>query len=64
MMSLYHLEQSEGGDNGNTPLHNSTSGPLPNGAIALISVLGCAWLFIILYFIKEVLKKRKNPKNP
>ncbi len=60
MMSLYHLEQSEDINTGEISTLGNATGPLPGGAIALLSALGCAWLFIILYFIKEVAKKRKK----
>ena len=48
MMSLYHLEQSR------------ISESLPMGSVILLATLGGAWVLIILYACKELIKKRKK----
>ncbi|MBQ8249936.1 MAG: extracellular solute-binding protein [Clostridia bacterium] len=48
MMSLYHLEQTR------------ISESLPMGSVILLATLGGAWVLIILYVTKELIKKRKK----
>ena len=57
MTSLYHLDQSSSLEAGKEDL-----GPLPVQAVALLAVLGAVWGMIVLYFLYELYKKRKQVK--
>ena len=54
MTSLYHLDQSSSFTSGKADL-----GPLPATSVVLIAVLAGAWVLIILYVIREAVKKKK-----
>ena len=54
MTSLYRLDQLDVADSGKKDL-----GELPSEAVALLAVLAVTWVCIILYVLKEALKKKK-----
>ena len=56
--SLYRLDQIQASAAGKREL-----GPLPATATALLSTLGIAWIFIIAYVCRELIKKRKSRHN-
>lgn len=56
--SLYRLDQIQASAAGKREL-----GPLPATATALLSTLGIAWIFIIAYVCRELVKKRKSRHN-
>lgn len=56
--SLYRLDQIQASAAGKKEL-----GPLPATATALLSTLGIAWIFIIAYVCRELIKKRKSRHN-
>lgn len=56
--SLYRLDQIQTSAAGKKEL-----GPLPATATALLSTLGIAWIFIIAYVCRELVKKRKSRHN-
>lgn len=56
--SLYRLDQIQASAAGKKEL-----GPLPATATALLSTLGIAWIFIIAYVCRELVKKRKSRHN-
>ena len=57
--SLYHLDQiSTGGADGKKDL-----GPLPKTSVALLGALGVIWALILLYLLKELVKKRKYQRE-
>lgn len=56
--SLYRLDQIQTSAAGKREL-----GPLPATATALLSTLGIAWIFIIAYVCRELVKKRKSRHN-
>lgn len=56
--SLYRLDQIQTSAAGKKEL-----GPLPATATALLSTLGIAWIFIIAYVCRELIKKRKSRHN-
>lgn len=56
--SLYRLDQIQASTAGKREL-----GPLPATATALLSTLGIAWIFIIAYVCRELVKKRKSRHN-
>lgn len=56
--SLYRLDQKNASAAGKTDL-----GPLPATAVILLSVLGLAWLLIIVYVCRETVKLRKTRHN-
>lgn len=53
--SLYHLNESGPASSGKADL-----GPLPPTAVALLSSLAVAWIFILLYLIRQGMKKKRN----
>ena len=57
--ALYRLDQGGGGAAGG----KEDLGPLPMGAKALIGGLAVVWLCILVYVIRETLKKKKIAKN-
>ena len=57
--ALYRLDQGGGGAAGG----KEDLGPLPMGAKALIVGLAVVWLCILVYVIRETLKKKKIAKN-
>ncbi len=57
--ALYRLDQGGGGAAGG----KVDLGPLPMGAKALIGGLAVVWLCILVYVIRETLKKKKIAKN-
>lgn len=56
--SLYRLDQIQTSAAGKREL-----GPLPATATALLSALGIAWILIIAYVCRELVKKRKSRHN-
>ena len=59
MTSLYRLDSTgAAGGQGKKDL-----GPLPGTAVLLLSVLGAAWCCILLYVLRDGLKKRKRVKH-
>lgn len=56
--SLYRLDQIQTSAAGKREL-----GPLPAIATALLSALGIAWILIIAYVCRELVKKRKSRHN-
>ena len=56
--SLYRLDQIQTSAAGKREL-----GPLPATATALLSALGIAWILIIAYVCRELIKKRKSRHN-
>lgn len=56
--SLYRLDQIQASAAGKKEL-----GPLPATATVLLSTLGIAWIFIIAYVCRELIKKRKSRHN-
>ncbi len=54
MTSLYRLDQLDVANSGKKHL-----GELPKAAVALLSTLAITWVCIILYVLKELLKKKK-----
>ncbi len=56
--SLYRLDQIQASAAGKREL-----GPLPATATALLSALGIAWILIIAYVCRELVKKRKSRHN-
>ena len=50
--TLYRLDQISG--------NTSELGPLPRTSVILISVLGAAWVLILAYVCREMIKNRKN----
>lgn len=56
--SLYRLDQKSAAATGKADL-----GPLPGTAVILLSVLGLAWLLIIVYVCREAVKLRKTRHN-
>ncbi len=54
MTSLYRLDQLEVANSGKKDL-----GELPGEAVALLVILAITWVCIILYVLKELLKKKK-----
>lgn len=56
--SLYRLDQIQTSAAGKKEL-----GSLPATATALLSTLGIAWIFIIAYVCRELVKKRKSRHN-
>lgn len=56
--SLYRLDQIQASAAGKRDL-----GPLPATATALLSALGIAWILIIAYVCRELVKKRKSRHN-
>ncbi len=56
MSSLYRLDRINGVDG------KADFGKLPDTAVMLLSAIGAAWVFIIIYFAVGVIKKRKNCK--
>ncbi len=57
--ALYRLDQGGGAAAGG----KEDLGPLPMGAKALIGGLAVVWLCILLYVIREAIKKKKMAKN-
>jgi len=57
--ALYRLDQ------GGSSLASGKKdlGPLPAGAVALLTTLGIVWVLIVLYVVRDAQKKRKNQKN-
>ncbi|MBR6474997.1 MAG: ABC transporter substrate-binding protein, partial [Lachnospiraceae bacterium] len=58
MVSLYHLDQISA-----TTGKSSDLGPLPGPAKALIVALIIAWIGIIGFNLKDIIKKRKAQKQ-
>ena len=56
MRSLYKLDQT-------LAMNKTDLGPLPSGAVALISVLGSVWLCMGAYLLVKQVKRRKKAKN-
>ena len=57
--ALYRLDQGGGAAAGG----KEDLGPLPSGAKALIAGLALVWLCILVYVIRETVKKKKIAKN-
>lgn len=55
--SLYRLDQP-GGKNGSLSSGKEDLGPLPQTAVILLASLAGAWILIILYVIRQAIKKR------
>lgn len=55
--SLYRLDQP-GGKNGSLSSGKEDLGPLPQTAVILLASLAGAWILIILYVIRQAVKKR------
>lgn len=53
--SLYRLDQKDIGTNGKQEL-----GPLPGAAVLLLCALAFSWLLILLYVVRDFVKKRKK----
>lgn len=60
--SLYRLDQI--GSAQNSADERADLGPLPATSVALLSLLGCAWVLIALYALAEVVKKKNIGKEP
>ncbi len=57
--SLYRLDQP--GGRGNAGAFGKTElGRLPQTSVILLSSLGAAWAFIILYVVGQIIKKKRN----
>ncbi len=57
--SLYRLDQP--GGRGNAGAFGKTElGRLPQTSVILLSSLGAAWAFIILYVVSQIIKKKRN----
>ena len=57
MTSLYRLDQLESQQSGGAV--GRTDGPLPQASVALLALLGCAWILILIYVLFEAIKKKK-----
>ena len=57
MTSLYRLDQ--GGMSGITSGGKAELGELPGTAVALLAALGGTWALIILYVVRDFLKKKR-----
>lgn len=57
--SLYRLDQLEN-QSGAADAATEDLGPLPQASVALLSVLGTAWVLIGAFALRQVIKNRKN----
>ena len=55
MDSLYHLSEHEAG-----AAQKADLGPLPKASVLLLSVLSASWILILLYVLRELMKKKKR----
>lgn len=55
VISLYRLDQKDIGTNGKQKL-----GPLPGPAVLLLTALALSWCLILLYVVRDFVKKRKK----
>ena len=55
VISLYRLDQKEIATGGKQEL-----GPLPGSAVFLLTALALSWCLILLYALREFVKKRKK----
>ncbi|MBE6687708.1 MAG: extracellular solute-binding protein [Ruminococcaceae bacterium] len=57
MISLHHLDRI---DTTGAPSGKADLGKLPVTSVALVFLLGAAWLFIAVYYVADILKSRKK----